>query len=55
MTRSGDIIYSEVIREGVRKREAYAKEMATGDPSLSAVNIDKVQEDVLRLWNVVKS
>ena len=28
--------------------------MATGGPSPTTFNIDKVQEDVLKLWNVVK-
>ncbi len=40
----------------MRKLEAYVEEMATGGgPSPSAVNIQKVQEDVLKLWNLVKS
>ena len=55
MTAQGDVIYSEVVREGVRKLEAYVEEMATGGPPPTAVNIEKVQEDVLKLWNVVKS
>ena len=55
VTAQGDIVYSEVVREGVRKLEAYVEEMATGGPPPTAVNIDKVQEDVLKLWNAVKS
>ncbi|KAF8312438.1 fatty acid synthase, partial [Clavulina sp. PMI_390] len=55
VTEGGDIVYSEVVREGVRKLEAYVEEMATGGPPPSNVNIDKVQEDVLKLWNFVKS
>jgi 3-oxoacyl-ACP reductase-like protein len=51
----GDIIYSEVVRENVRKLEAYVEEMATGGPAPSLVNIEKVQDNVLKLWNVVKS
>lgn len=54
MTEKGDIVYSEVVREGVRKLEAYVQEMSSGD-SIATVNIQKVQEDVLKLWNVVKS
>ncbi|KAF8206176.1 fatty acid synthase [Mycena galopus ATCC 62051] len=42
--REGDIVYSEVVRENVRKLEAYVEEMASGDT-----------EDVLKLWTVVKS
>ena len=55
VTAQGDIVYSEVVCEGVRKLEAYVKGMATGGPPPTTVNIDKVQEDVLKLWNVVKS
>jgi len=54
VTAQGDIVYSEVVREGVHKLEAYVKEMATGGSLPTAVNIEKVQEDVLKLWNVVK-
>ncbi|KAH7106327.1 fatty acid synthase [Auriculariales sp. MPI-PUGE-AT-0066] len=54
VTARGDIVYSEVNREGVRKLEAYVDEMASGDTSPN-VNLQKVHEDVLRLWNVVKS
>ena len=55
VTAQGDIVYSEVVRKGVRKLEAYVEEMATGGPPPTAVNINKVQEDVLKLWNVVNS
>jgi 3-oxoacyl-ACP reductase-like protein len=41
--------------EGARKLAAYVGEMATGGPPPTAVNIDKVQEDVLKLWDVVNS
>jgi fatty acid synthase subunit alpha len=51
----GDIVYTEVVRESVRKLEAYVEEMASGDTIPSNVNIQKVQDDVLKLWNVVKS
>ncbi|KAG9315241.1 hypothetical protein JVU11DRAFT_4375 [Chiua virens] len=54
VTAKGDIVYSEVVRENVRKLEAYVEEMASGD-TISTVNIQKVQEDVLKLWTVVKS
>jgi fatty acid synthase subunit beta len=52
---NGDIVYSEVVRENVRKLEAYVEEMASGDTVSGAVNIQKVQDDVLKLWTVVKS
>ncbi|KAH7913599.1 hypothetical protein BJ138DRAFT_606981 [Hygrophoropsis aurantiaca] len=54
VTEKGDIVYSEVVRENVRKLEAYVEEMASGD-TISTVNIQKVQDDVLKLWTVVKS
>ncbi|KAJ6624064.1 fatty acid synthase [Mycena sp. CBHHK59/15] len=55
VTSKGDIVYSEVVRENVRKLEAYVEEMASGDTVSGAVNINKVQDDVLKLWTVVKS
>ncbi|KAG2076495.1 hypothetical protein BDR04DRAFT_694370 [Suillus decipiens] len=54
VTEKGDIVYSEVVRENVRKLEAYVEEMASGD-TISTVNIQKVQDDVLKLWTVVRS
>ncbi|KAI0749711.1 fatty acid synthase [Daedaleopsis nitida] len=55
VTEKGDIIYREVVRENVRKLEAYVEEMASGDTIVAPSNIQKIQEDVLKLWNVVKS
>jgi fatty acid synthase subunit alpha, fungi type len=55
VTEKGEIVYSEVVRENVRKLEAYVEEMASGDTVSGSINIQKVQEDVLRLWTVVKS
>ncbi|KAF7312560.1 Fatty acid synthase subunit alpha [Mycena indigotica] len=55
VTAKGDIVYSEVVRENVRKLEAYVEEMASGDAVSGAVNVNKIQEDVLKLWTVVKS
>ncbi|KAG9047855.1 3-oxoacyl-[acyl-carrier-protein] synthase [Tulasnella sp. UAMH 9824] len=54
VTAKGDIVSTEVVRKDVRKLEAYVEEMAKGD-AVPTVNIQKVQDDVLRLWNVVKS
>ncbi|CUA68512.1 fatty acid synthase subunit beta, fungi type [Rhizoctonia solani] len=55
VNEKGDIIYSEVVREGVRKLEAYVEEMASGDNIPGNVNIQKVHDDVVKLWNAVKS
>lgn len=51
----GDIVYSEIVRENVRKLEAYVEEMASGDTITTPTNMQKIQDDVLKLWNVVKS
>jgi len=55
VTEKGEIKYSEVVRENVRKLETYVEEMASGDTVSGAVNIQKVQDDVLKLWSVVKA
>jgi fatty acid synthase subunit alpha, fungi type/fatty acid synthase subunit beta, fungi type len=55
VSAKGDIVYSEVVRENVRKLEAYVEEMAGGDTISGNINIQKVQDDVLKLWSVVKS
>ncbi|GBE85483.1 hypothetical protein SCP_0706700 [Sparassis crispa] len=55
VTAKGDIVYSEVVRENVRKLEAYIEEVASGDTISALMNIQKIQDDVLKLWNVVKS
>jgi fatty acid synthase subunit alpha, fungi type/fatty acid synthase subunit beta, fungi type len=55
VTPAGDIVYAEVVRENVRKLEACVEEMAMGGAMPSAVNIQKVQDDVLKLRKVVKS
>src|SRR6266567_2274299 len=47
------IIYSEVNWENVPKLEAYVKEMASADQTSGSVNIQKIQDDVVQLWNVV--
>jgi fatty acid synthase subunit alpha, fungi type len=44
-----------VVREKVRKLEAYVEEMACGDTASTPINIQKVQDDVLKLWSVVRS
>ena len=55
VTAEGDIVHSEVVRETVCKLEAYVEEMASGDTISGSVNIEKVQDDVLKLWTMVKS
>ena len=51
LTAKGDIVYSEVVRENVRK----LKEIVSGDTISGSFNIQKVQDDVLKLWSIVKS
>ncbi len=48
-------MYSEVNRENVRKLEAYVEEMTSADQISGSVNIQKIQDDVVKLWSVVKS
>ncbi|TIC66451.1 hypothetical protein E3Q02_01872 [Wallemia mellicola] len=56
VTAKGDIVYSEINREDVRKLEHYVKEMAAGGKiSTQNVNLDKVQSDVEKLYELVKS
>ena len=56
VTAKGDIVYSEINREDVRKLEHYVKEMdAGGKISTQNVNLDKVQSDVEKLYELVKS
>ena len=46
-------MYKEVVREDMRKLEAYIEQMASGD-SVPNIITQKIQDDVLNLWNVVK-
>jgi fatty acid synthase subunit alpha, fungi type len=55
VSEKGEILYTEVNRDGVRKLEAYVEEMASGDTIPGHVNIQKVRDDVAKLWNAVKS
>ena len=55
VTPKGDIVYLEVVRENVRKLEAYVKEMASSNTISDDTNIQKVQDDILKLWTIVKS
>ena len=51
----GDIITTEIFREGVRKLEAYVEEISSSGAVSAPINVDKVQAGVLKLWNVVQS
>jgi fatty acid synthase subunit beta len=44
---SGDMVYSEVVRRGVRKLGTCVEEMASGDTVSGTVGIREVQGDVL--------
>jgi len=55
VTAKGDIVYTEIVRENVRKLEAYVEEMASVDTVSGAVNVQKVQDDVAKLWTIIKS
>lgn len=39
-------MYTEIIRQNVRKLESYVKEMASGGEVEPVVNLDKVQSDI---------
>ncbi|MCO5566160.1 hypothetical protein L7F22_019836 [Adiantum nelumboides] len=51
----GNIIYSEEKRVGVRKMEAYVKEMAAGTRAGPQVDIDAAREQMSRLWTLIKN
>ena len=56
INKKGEIVYSEVNRNDVRKLKAYVEQMmASADHISDAANIQKIQDDVVKLWNVVKS
>jgi hypothetical protein len=49
ITEKGEVIYSEVNRENVRKLEAYVEEMASTNQISDSVNIQNIQDDVVKL------
>jgi fatty acid synthase subunit alpha len=55
VNENGDIITTEVIREGVRKLKAYVGEIYRSNAANAPINVDKVHASVLKLWNVVQS
>lgn len=50
----GNLSYSEVARPGVRKLEQYVKEMAAGGKITSFANKSKVQNDLGRIYRIIK-
>ncbi|KAH9967811.1 hypothetical protein BC827DRAFT_1381136 [Russula dissimulans] len=50
-----EIVYSEVNQENVHKLKAYVEEMCSADQISGSVNILRIQDDVVKLWDVVKS
>ena len=55
ISENGDIVVTKVLREGVRKLEAYVEKMSSSDAVNTLINVDKVHASVLKLWNVVQS
>lgn len=51
----GNIIYTEEKRNGVRKMEAYVKEMTAGTRAGPQVDIDAAREQMSRLWTLIKN
>jgi fatty acid synthase subunit alpha len=54
ITQEGEIKYSEVNRPDVRKFESYVKEMAAGNKVGFKLNLEKIQGDVAKLYEMVK-
>jgi len=55
INEKGDIIVTEVVREGVKKPEAYVDEMSSSDAVNAPISADKIHTSVLKLLNVVQS
>ena len=55
ITEKSWIVYSEVNPKDVRKLEMYVEQMASADHISDSVNIQKIPDDVVKLWNVVQS
>jgi len=53
----GNIVYTEAKRQGVRKLEAYVKEMATGTRIASSkqVDLDRAQDNIAKLWTLIRN
>jgi hypothetical protein len=55
ISEKGEIVYSKVDQENLHKLEAHVEEMASADQISGSVNVQKIQDDVVKLWNVVMS
>ncbi|EJT52093.1 fatty-acid synthase complex protein [Trichosporon asahii var. asahii CBS 2479] len=55
VSQKGDIQYSEIPRQHVRKLESYVKEMANGGEVEAQVNLEKAQADIEKLWELVNA
>ncbi|CAD6921815.1 unnamed protein product, partial [Tilletia laevis] len=51
----GNIVYTEAKRIGVRKLEAYIKEMAVGTRIGPQINVEKARENIGELWMLIKN
>ncbi|KAK0543649.1 hypothetical protein OC845_006016 [Tilletia horrida] len=51
----GNIIYVEGKRNGVRKLESYVKEMMVGTRVGPQINLEKAQENIAKLWVLIKN
>ncbi|CAD6948988.1 unnamed protein product [Tilletia controversa] len=51
----GNIVYPEAKRIGVRKLEAYVKEMAVGICAGPQINVEKAHENIEKLWMLIKN
>ncbi|CAD6952845.1 unnamed protein product, partial [Tilletia caries] len=51
----GNIVYTEAKRIGVRKLEAYVKEMAVGTRVGPQINVEKAHENIGKLWMLIKN
>jgi fatty acid synthase subunit alpha, fungi type len=54
ISEKGEIVYSEANRENVHKFGAYVEEMCSAAQISGSVNIQKIQDDVIKLY-IVKS
>jgi len=55
LNEKGEIVHSEVNWHDRRKLETYVEEMGSADRIFGSAKVQKIQDDVVRLWNVVKS
>ncbi|KAK0559723.1 fatty acid synthase alpha subunit Lsd1 [Tilletia horrida] len=53
--QEGKIIYVEGKRNGVHKLEGYVKEMTVGTRIRPQINLEKAQENIAKLWVLIKN